>query len=55
MNRTYLDQEGRGFIGFLFWAALIGLLGWLGWQLYLHPESFNSKPAAHNAYEDTHP
>ena len=52
MRKTGLNQEGRGFLGFLFWVAVIALLGWLGWQLYLHPESFNAKPAAHNAYED---
>lgn len=55
MKRQFLNQEGEGVISFLFWAAAIVLLGWLGWQLYQHPESFNPKAAAHHAYEDTQP
>lgn len=45
----------RGLIGLLLWGALAAILAWVVWQLYLHPESFNPKGAAHNAYEDTHP
>jgi hypothetical protein len=52
MKRNILDQKGRGLIGLLFWAALAVLLAWAAWQLYLHPESFNPKAPAHNAYED---
>jgi hypothetical protein len=56
MNRkAFNDQGGRGLVELFFWAALLGLLAWAAWQLYLHPESFNAKPASHNAYEDTHP
>jgi len=55
MQRKSLGQEGEGFPNFLFWAALIALIGWLGWQLYQHPESLNPKAAAHHAYEDTQP
>lgn len=54
MGRNILDQKGRGFIGFLLWAALAALLGWLGWQLYQHPESLNPRPVTHSPLEDTH-
>lgn len=52
MKANSFKEKGRGLVGLLFWVAVIALLGWLGYQLYLHPESLNPKPAAHNAYED---
>lgn len=44
-----------GFFEFLMWVALLTVLGWAVWQLYLHPESWNSKPAGHSVLEDTTP
>lgn len=55
MRLNVLNQEGRGILGFIFWVVLLALAGWLGWQLYQHPESFNPKAAAHHAYEDAPP
>lgn len=53
MRKTTLDSKGMGFTEFLLWAALLAVLGWGIWQLYLHPESLNPKPEGQHPYEDT--
>ena len=53
MRKTALNSKGMGFIEFLLWAALLAVLGWAVWQLYLHPEALNSKPEGHHPYEDS--
>ncbi len=55
MQRKHLNQSGMGVMEFLFWAAVAAVLAWLGWQLYLHPESLRPRPATHSVLEDTTP
>jgi hypothetical protein len=52
---SVLNPKGMGLVEMILWAGFIGIIGWAAWQLYLHPESFQSKPAAHSSYEDTKP
>ncbi len=55
MKRKPLGQNGMGVMEFLFWAGVSAVLAWLVWQLYLHPESLNPRPATHSVLEDTTP
>ena len=55
MEKIPLDQEGMGVMEFLVWVAVAAVLGWLGWQLYQHPESLHPSPENHSVLEDTQP
>ncbi len=46
------NQKGIGFVEMMLWAGFIALIGYAAYQLYLHPETLQSKPVSHNAYED---
>lgn len=55
MKKRPLDSKGIGFIELVVWVGVAAVLGWLGWQLYQHPESLNTKSATHSPLEDTRP
>lgn len=47
-----LNEKGMGFFEFLFWVALLGGVGYLIYNLAIHPENLNSRPETHSSYED---
>lgn len=55
MKKKFLEPRGASFSDMLIWGALLAVLAWAIWQLYLHPESLKPRPIDHHPLEDTHP